>query len=545
MAPKQRQVRVEQRGGIEAIQALEQRSDEELEAETKYKAAALAILGARASERFDADAARGFFQRAIAAARPQERMQIRRMADASLALAERRAGDLKERGRAARPDSAQRPPDVRLARDGAADPARLRRFLPRIRGILLIILLVIVLLALGLGIVELIALPFGGLGLAPGILLGLFLVIAVLAIIAAIGRRRRRRAKAAAGAESARLAVAADTRLASVPAPVCLIVNPAAGGGKAGRVAPSVERGAARPRPDGASLSTRATSSTRASSPPRRHGQARRSWRSAATAWSASSPTSCGACRVRSSACSREGAATTWRACSASPRTRSPHARRSPTGTRGRSISASSGRGPRRRRDGHSWGSLPSASTATPTASPTRRPRGSAGSCTPTARCARCCPGARQASRWSSTRPASATSSPATRSERATPRPTAAACMRGPDALLDDGLLEVVICESVSKLRFLTRDPSEGVQRDARARARACTCSARARSRSAPSDLHDVRRRRPDRGAAGARARAARRRHDADAERTRRARRSRSPSALARAPHAAASRPTA
>ncbi len=96
MAPKQRQVRVEQRGGIEAIQALEQRSDEELEAETKYKAAALAILGARASERFDPDAARSFFQRAIAAARPQERMQIRRMADASLALAERRAGDLKE-----------------------------------------------------------------------------------------------------------------------------------------------------------------------------------------------------------------------------------------------------------------------------------------------------------------------------------------------------------------------------------------------------------------------------------------------------------------
>lgn len=44
MAPKQRQVRVEQRGSIEAIQALEQRTDEELESETKYKAAALAIL---------------------------------------------------------------------------------------------------------------------------------------------------------------------------------------------------------------------------------------------------------------------------------------------------------------------------------------------------------------------------------------------------------------------------------------------------------------------------------------------------------------------
>ena len=45
MAPKQRQVRMEQRGAFEAIQALETRSDEELEAETKYKAAAMAILG--------------------------------------------------------------------------------------------------------------------------------------------------------------------------------------------------------------------------------------------------------------------------------------------------------------------------------------------------------------------------------------------------------------------------------------------------------------------------------------------------------------------
>src|ERR1700721_3664901 len=93
LAPKQRQIRVEQRGSQAAIEALEQRTDEELEAETKYKAAALAILGARASERFDAETARGFFQRAIAAARPQERMQIRRMADASLALPERGAGD--------------------------------------------------------------------------------------------------------------------------------------------------------------------------------------------------------------------------------------------------------------------------------------------------------------------------------------------------------------------------------------------------------------------------------------------------------------------
>jgi hypothetical protein len=199
MAPKQRQVRIEQRGGLEAIQALETRSDEELEAETKYKSAAMAILGARAAERFDAEKARSYFQRAIAAARPQERMQLRRMADASLALAERRAGDLKsavERLGQAPPSGRQR---LALRAMGLLIPPASAGILARVRGILLILVLVAALLAIGLGIVELISLPFGGLGLAPGILLGLFVVIAALAIAAAIGRRRRDRAKTAAG----------------------------------------------------------------------------------------------------------------------------------------------------------------------------------------------------------------------------------------------------------------------------------------------------------------------------------------------------------
>jgi hypothetical protein len=198
VAPKQRQVRVEQRGGLEAIQALEQRSDEELEAETKYKAAAMAILGARASERFDAEAARAYFQRAIAAARPQERMQIRRMADASLALAERRAGDLKS----AVERLGQAPPSGRqmfaLRAMGLLVPAASAGILARTRGILLIVVLIAALLAVGLGIVELVMLPFGGIGLAPAVLLGLFVVIAALAIVAAIGRRRRSQAKGSA-----------------------------------------------------------------------------------------------------------------------------------------------------------------------------------------------------------------------------------------------------------------------------------------------------------------------------------------------------------
>ena len=194
MAPKQRQIRIEQRGGLEAIQALELRSDEELEAETKYKSAALAILGARAAERFDAEQARGYFQRAIAAARPQERMQLRRMADASLALAERRAGDLKD----AVERLGQAPPSGRqmfaLRAMGLLIPPSSAGLLARLRGVLLILALVVVLLAIGLGIVELVSLPFGGIGLAPGLLLGLFLVVAVLGVVAAVGRRRRDRA---------------------------------------------------------------------------------------------------------------------------------------------------------------------------------------------------------------------------------------------------------------------------------------------------------------------------------------------------------------
>src|SRR6478735_7205107 len=95
MPPKPRQVRMESKSALSAMQKLETRSDEELEAETRFRAAAQAILGARAAERMDAKRSREHFRAAIAAARPQERLQLRRMAEASLALAERRAGDLK------------------------------------------------------------------------------------------------------------------------------------------------------------------------------------------------------------------------------------------------------------------------------------------------------------------------------------------------------------------------------------------------------------------------------------------------------------------
>jgi hypothetical protein len=196
VAPKQRQIRIEQRGGLEAIQALETRSDEELESETKYKSAAFAILGARAAERFDAEQARSYFQRAIAAARPQERMQLRRMADASLALAERRPDDLKQ----AVERLGQAPPSNRqlllLRAMGLLAPPASAPWYLKARGFVLILVLVIVLLAIGFGIVKLVALPFGGVGTAGAILLGVVVVIAVLGVLTLYGRRRQKRAVA-------------------------------------------------------------------------------------------------------------------------------------------------------------------------------------------------------------------------------------------------------------------------------------------------------------------------------------------------------------
>ncbi len=193
---KQRQVRIEQKSALAAMQRLETRSNEELEAETKFKAAALAILGARAAERYDAKAARDYFRRSIAAARPQERMQLRRMADASLALAERRPDDLKT----AVERLGQAPPSGRqlllLRFMGLVAPAPGASLWLRARGVLLIFLLVVALILVGLGIVELIALPFGGVSVAGGVLLGVLLVVAVLGVLALVGRRRQAKALA-------------------------------------------------------------------------------------------------------------------------------------------------------------------------------------------------------------------------------------------------------------------------------------------------------------------------------------------------------------
>jgi hypothetical protein len=199
MPPKPRQIKVEQRSALAAMQQLEQRSDEELEREQKYRAAAQAILGARAAERYDADAARAYFRKAISAARPQERMQLRRMADASLALAERRPDDLKE----AVSRLGQAPPSGRqlllLRIMGLIAPPQSAPWYLKVRGFLIVVLAVIAFIALGYGLVELIALPFGGVGTGGALLLGMLLMVVVLGTLVLLGRRKQRRAREQAG----------------------------------------------------------------------------------------------------------------------------------------------------------------------------------------------------------------------------------------------------------------------------------------------------------------------------------------------------------
>ena len=203
MPPKQRQIRVESKSALGAMQALESRSDEELEAETRYRAAAQALLGARAAERMDAKRSREHFRAAIAAARPQERLQLRRMAEASLALAERRAGDLK----VAAEKLGQAPPSNRqlllLRFMGLIAPPPGSNPLLRVRGVLIVVLLIVAVLALGWGIVQLVALPFGGLDPALSIFWGLLLVLVVLGVLFFVGRRRQAKARAKAAEQRA------------------------------------------------------------------------------------------------------------------------------------------------------------------------------------------------------------------------------------------------------------------------------------------------------------------------------------------------------
>ncbi len=189
-------MRIEQRGQLAAIQQLESRSDEELEAENKYKAAAQAILGARAAERYDANKARTHFQKALAAARPQERLQLRRMADASLALAERRAEDLKKATERLGVESPTTKQLRGLKLMGLIAPPASAGLLARVRGVLVLLILLIAVLAVAFGIVKLIEIPAGSTSVSASIGYAFVIMFVVLGTMAYFGRRRQKRMQA-------------------------------------------------------------------------------------------------------------------------------------------------------------------------------------------------------------------------------------------------------------------------------------------------------------------------------------------------------------
>jgi hypothetical protein len=197
---KQKQIKMQmQVGALAAIPQLETRTDEQLVSESKHRVAAKAILGARAAERYDAKAARAYFNEALAGAHPQERPALRQMMKASLALAERKPDELRD----AMEKLGQQAPSGRqlfmLRMMGLFIPPQSAGMVARIRGILLLIALVIVLIAAGFAIVELVALPFGGIGVGSAVFFGFLLVVIALGVLVLLGRRRQQRSQAARG----------------------------------------------------------------------------------------------------------------------------------------------------------------------------------------------------------------------------------------------------------------------------------------------------------------------------------------------------------
>jgi hypothetical protein len=186
-----------QMGSLSVIPELENRSDEQLLSESKHRAAAKAILGARAAERYEADAPRRYFNEALAGVHPQERPMLRQMMKAAMAQAERRPDDLRD----AMEKLGQEPPSNRqlmlLRLMSLIAPPPNSGALTRVRGFAMLILLVVLLVAIGFGLAKLIALPLGGVGTLGGILLGLVIVAAVLGVLALVGRRRQEKARVA------------------------------------------------------------------------------------------------------------------------------------------------------------------------------------------------------------------------------------------------------------------------------------------------------------------------------------------------------------
>jgi hypothetical protein len=199
---KQKQIKMQvQMGALAAIPQLESRTDEQLQGESRHRVAAKAILGARAAERYDAKTARAYFNEALAGAHPQERPALRQMMKASLALAERRPDELRD----AMEKLGQEAPSGRqmfmLRMMGLLLPPQSAGIWARVRGILLIVLIVVLLLAIGTGIVQAIGLIFGGIGVGSSVFFGFLLVVVALGVLVLVGRRRQARAQATRAAQ--------------------------------------------------------------------------------------------------------------------------------------------------------------------------------------------------------------------------------------------------------------------------------------------------------------------------------------------------------
>jgi hypothetical protein len=196
---KQKQIKIQQVGALGAIQQLESRTDEQLMSESRHRVAAKTLLGMRAAERYDVKAARTYFNEALSGCHPQERPALRQMMKASLALAERRTDDYKE----ALEKMGQEAPSSRalfmLRVVGLLFPPASAGAVARIRGIVLLILLVISLLVAGFLLVKLIALPLGGIGTGSAIFFGFLVVVLALVVLVLFGRRRQAKVKAARG----------------------------------------------------------------------------------------------------------------------------------------------------------------------------------------------------------------------------------------------------------------------------------------------------------------------------------------------------------
>ena len=79
---------------------------------------------------------------------------------------------------------------------GIVAPPKSAPLYRRILGPIAIVGMVIALVLVGLAIVELIAIPFGGVTLGAGLLYGILLVAAALGILVFFGRRKQQRVRA-------------------------------------------------------------------------------------------------------------------------------------------------------------------------------------------------------------------------------------------------------------------------------------------------------------------------------------------------------------